>query len=135
MPFEDLEYLTQQNAIRTNGSATAGEAASANQWVAKAPNARSHYVPEVDHWRIYVERELLDYLAKLADMRAAEPKDDIISSLVVQMEAGNLEKPDVVQIAFLLLVAGNATMVNMIALVSWYAKLALHETWFAEGLG
>jgi fungal nitric oxide reductase len=61
---------------------------------------------------------LLDYLAKLADMRAAEPKDDIISSLVVQMEAGNLEKSDVVQIAFLLLVAGNATMVNMIALVS-----------------
>jgi nitric oxide reductase len=31
---------------------------------------------------------------------------------------GNLEKLDVVQIAFLLLVAGNATMVNMINLAS-----------------
>ena len=33
VPFEDLKFLTAQNAIRTNGSATAREAASANQWV------------------------------------------------------------------------------------------------------
>jgi nitric oxide reductase len=46
------------------------------------------------------------------------PKDDLISKLVVeQLKPGHLEKADVVQIAFLLLVAGNATMVNMIALV------------------
>jgi fungal nitric oxide reductase len=31
VPFEDLEYLTQQNAIRSNGSATAQEASLANQ--------------------------------------------------------------------------------------------------------
>lgn len=31
VPFEDLEYLTQQNAIRSNGSATAQEASAANQ--------------------------------------------------------------------------------------------------------
>ncbi len=31
VPFEDLAFLTQQNAIRTNGSATAREAASANK--------------------------------------------------------------------------------------------------------
>lgn len=35
-----------------------------------------------------------------------------------QLTPGNLEKRDVVQLAFLLLVAGNATMVNMINLVS-----------------
>lgn len=31
VPFEDLEYLTQQNAIRTNGSATAQESSLANK--------------------------------------------------------------------------------------------------------
>ena len=29
VPFEDLEFLTQQNSIRTNGSATAREASAA----------------------------------------------------------------------------------------------------------
>ncbi|KAF4415320.1 cytochrome P450 55A3 [Fusarium acutatum] len=92
VPFEDLEYLTEQNAIRSSGSGTAQEAAAANQ-------------------------ELLDYLAELVDKRSNEPKDDLISRLVVeQLKPNNIEKPDVVQIAFLLLVAGNATMVNMIAL-------------------
>ncbi|KAI3558654.1 cytochrome P450 55A1 [Colletotrichum abscissum] len=92
VPFEDLEYLTQQNAIRTNGSGTASQAQSANQ-------------------------ELLNYLAKLVDQRNIEPKDDLISKLVVeQLRPGHIEKSDAVQIAFLLLVAGNATMVNMIAL-------------------
>lgn len=31
VPFEDLEYLAQQNAIRTNGSGTALQAQVANQ--------------------------------------------------------------------------------------------------------
>ncbi|KPM41930.1 Cytochrome P450 55A3 [Neonectria ditissima] len=92
VPFEDLEYLTQQNAIRSNGSGTAQEAASANQ-------------------------ELLNYLANLVDKRLEEPKDDLISKLVTeQLAKGHIEKSDAVQIAFLLLVAGNATMVSMIAL-------------------
>ncbi|KAF9871353.1 cytochrome p450 55a3 [Colletotrichum karsti] len=92
VPFEDLEYLTQQNAIRTNGSGTALQAQAANQ-------------------------ELLDYLANLVEKRSESPKDDLISKLVVeQLKPGHIEKSDAVQIAFLLLVAGNATMVNMIAL-------------------
>jgi nitric oxide reductase len=46
------------------------------------------------------------------------PMDDLISKLVTeQVKPGHIEKEDAVQIAFLLLVAGNATMVNMIALV------------------
>lgn len=31
VPFEDLVYLTQQNAIRSNGSGTALQAQAANQ--------------------------------------------------------------------------------------------------------
>lgn len=31
VPFKDLEYLTQCNAVRSNGSATATEASNANK--------------------------------------------------------------------------------------------------------
>ena len=49
--------------------------------------------------------------------RLAKPEDDLISLLVrEQLILGHIEQSDVVQIAFLLLVAGNATMVSMIAL-------------------
>jgi nitric oxide reductase len=92
VPFKDLEYLTQCNAIRTNGSATATEASNAN-------------------------KELLDYLAHLVDKRSEEAEEDLISKLVSeQVKPGHLSKEDAVQIAFLLLVAGNATMVTMINL-------------------
>ncbi|KJK87259.1 hypothetical protein H633G_08878 [Metarhizium anisopliae BRIP 53284] len=64
---------------------------------------------------IYVE--LLNYIGTLVDKRLAEPKNDLISELVVnQVSKGIIEKSDAVQIAFLLLVAGNATLVNMINL-------------------
>ncbi|KAH7130322.1 cytochrome P450 [Dendryphion nanum] len=92
VPFEDLEFLTQQNSIRSNGSATATEASGA-------------------------AKTLLDYISKLVDLRSKEPKDDLISKLVTeQVLPGNIEHSDAVQIAFLMLVAGNATMVNMINL-------------------
>ncbi|KAK2667175.1 Cytochrome P450, B-class, partial [Fusarium oxysporum f. sp. vasinfectum] len=106
VPFDDLQYLTQQNAIRTNGSSTAREASAAN-------------------------KELLDYLAGLVDKRLEEPKDDLISKLCTeQVKPGNIEKSDAVQIAFLLLVAGNATMVNMIAL--GVVTLAQHPEHLAQ---
>ena len=74
-----------------------------------------------DHYTLTSIRELLDYLAKLVDKRSVEPKDDLISKLVVeQLKPGHIQHSDAVQIAFLLLVAGNATMVNMIALASPY---------------
>lgn len=92
VPFEDLQYLTQQAAIRSNGSATATAASTANQ-------------------------ELLDYIGGLVDKRVSEPSGDLISKLVVeQLNPGHLQRDDVIQIAFLMLVAGNATMVNMINL-------------------
>ncbi|KAL2263207.1 hypothetical protein VTK26DRAFT_7781 [Humicola hyalothermophila] len=100
VPFEDLEFLTQQNAVRTNGSSTAREASAAAD-------------------------ELLQYLGQLVDKRMEQPKDDLVSQLVTeQVKPGNLDKEDAVQMAFLLLVAGNATMVNMITL--GVATLAQH---------
>ncbi|XWW96314.1 hypothetical protein V2A60_004287 [Cordyceps javanica] len=92
VPFSDLEFLTKQNSIRTNGSSTARQASEAS-------------------------RDLLDYLGRLVDERVTEPRDDIISHLAVNYyKPGVISKADVVQNAFLLLVAGNATMVNMITL-------------------
>ncbi|EFY96295.2 Cytochrome P450 CYP55A19 [Metarhizium robertsii ARSEF 23] len=86
VPFSDLEYLTQQVATRSNGSGTAREASTVSQTDGVTC------------------RELLNYIGTLVDKRLAEPKNDLISELVVN------------QIAFLLLVAGNATLVNMINL-------------------
>ncbi|KAH7383908.1 cytochrome P450 55A3 [Pyrenochaeta sp. MPI-SDFR-AT-0127] len=92
VPFEDLEFLTNQAAIRSNGSATATEASRANQ-------------------------TLLDYIGDLVEKRSNEPKDDLISKLVTeQVKPGHIQRSDAVAIAFLMLVAGNATMVNMILL-------------------
>jgi fungal nitric oxide reductase len=92
VPLSDLPTLTNFAAIRSNGSATATEASNAND-------------------------ELLKYMAGLVDKRLSAPKEDLISLLVSeQLKPGHLTKDDVVQIAFLLLVAGNATMVNMINL-------------------
>ncbi|KAE8138953.1 cytochrome P450 [Aspergillus pseudotamarii] len=93
IPQEDFEYLSGYDATRTNGSSTAAAAQAAN-------------------------KNLLEYLEKLVDKRTANPGKDVISTLVnEQLKPGHLEKLDVVQIAFLLLVAGNATVVSMIALV------------------
>lgn len=73
-------------------------------------------------------RELLDYILSLVEKRLEEPKDDLISKLCTeQVKPGNIEKSDAVQIAFLLLVAGNATMVNMIALVYKGVHLSSHS--------
>jgi nitric oxide reductase len=84
--------LTTFAAIRANGSATASEASNANT-------------------------ALLSYMGDLVDQRLLKPKDDLISLLVKeQLVPGHLKKDDVVQIAFLLLVAGNATMTSMILL-------------------
>ncbi|KAE8420954.1 cytochrome P450 [Aspergillus pseudocaelatus] len=92
IPQEDFEYLSGCDATRTSGSSTAAAAQAAN-------------------------KDLLEYLEKLVDRRTANPGKDVISTLVKeQLKPGHLEKLDVVQIAFLLLVAGNATVVSMIAL-------------------
>jgi len=70
-----------------------------------------------------LDRKILDYMASLVEKRMKEPKDDLISRLVVeQVQTGHLEQAEATQMAFLLLVAGNATMVSMIALVSFFNR-------------
>lgn len=92
VPLADLPELTNYAAIRSNGSGTATEASNANA-------------------------ALISYMDGLVTARHSEPKSDLISLLVTeQLRPGHLTQSDVVQIAFLLLVAGNATMVSMIAL-------------------
>jgi nitric oxide reductase len=92
VPLSDLPTLTNFAAIRSNGSATATEASNANA-------------------------ALLSYMGKLVTQRLSSPQDDLISLLVKeQLIPGHVQQDDVVQIAFLLLIAGNATMVSMINL-------------------
>ncbi|KAL2071249.1 hypothetical protein VTL71DRAFT_12484 [Oculimacula yallundae] len=92
VPLADLPKLTNFAAIRSNGSGTATEASNANA-------------------------ALLSYMDSLVAARLSSPKEDLISLLVKeQLIPGHLTQADVVQIAFLLLVAGNATMVSMITL-------------------
>ncbi|KAL3462898.1 cytochrome P450 55A2 [Aspergillus heterothallicus] len=106
IPIEDIEYLTKTNAVRSNGSSTAAAAQDAN-------------------------RDLLKYLDELVDKRATDLKDDLISTLISeQLNKGHLDRLDVVQLAFLLLVAGNATMVNMINL--GVVTLLQHPTQLAD---
>lgn len=96
IPLSDMKKLSEFNAIRTNGSSTATQASVANQ-------------------------KLLKYLTRLVEQKAASGSlhqdQDIISTLVrEQFHTGSLKLEELVQMVFLLLVAGNATMVNMIAL-------------------
>jgi len=92
LPKRDMEFLTSCNAVRTNGSSTATQASMASQ-------------------------ELLKYLDKIVSEKEKQPGSDLISDLVVnQLQKGKVERDDVVATAFLLLVAGNATVCSMIGL-------------------
>jgi nitric oxide reductase len=89
-----MPLLSNFNAIRTNGSSTATQASTAN-------------------------KELLDYLSALVQKKGAatQPERDLITTLInEQLKPGKIQLDDLVQMVFLMLVAGNATMVSMIAL-------------------
>jgi cytochrome P450 PksS len=56
------------------------------------------------------------YLRKLVEQRRANPQDDLITALIQAEEAGDkLSKDELLAMAFLLLVAGHETTVNLIA--------------------
>jgi nitric oxide reductase len=59
VPDEDSDYLIKCTAVRSNGSATAREAAEAS-------------------------KDLLDYLSKLVSRKEQDPADDLISKLVIE---------------------------------------------------
>lgn len=59
--------------------------------------------------------EFTDYLAELCEQRRAAPTDDLFSALVqVQDEHGTLSQRELVDTAFLLVVAGHETTVHLI---------------------
>jgi len=92
IPTKDMDFLNSCNAVRTSGSTTSGEAATAS-------------------------KELTAYLDRLVSSKEKEPGDDLVSKVVIeQLRPGHIEHEDLVQLTFLLLVAGNATMTSMICL-------------------
>jgi len=94
IPSTDMAYLSQCNAVRTNGSATATQASAANA-------------------------ELVAYLKQLIESKAKNLTADtnLINTLIKeQLQPQKIALDDLVQVVFLMLVAGNATMVSMIAL-------------------
>ncbi|KAL9598745.1 MAG: hypothetical protein Q9219_004303 [cf. Caloplaca sp. 3 TL-2023] len=89
IPEEDIESLSRHSEVRMNTSGNAAESS---------------------------ENDLAQYMSQLVDKRIANPGDDLISRLVVeQYMTGNLEKEDVNNLIFLLLVAGNAAVTNSIS--------------------
>jgi cytochrome P450 len=66
--------------------------------------------------RIAVNNELGHYLNGLADARARQPGDDLISAMLTDTgDGGPLSREDLLSSANLLLVAGHETTVNLIA--------------------
>jgi nitric oxide reductase len=88
IPEEDMPFLLTCNSIRTSASATAAEAMTAST-------------------------DLNVYLDRLVRQKEEAASNDFISKLAREP---SLDHDDVVQITFLLLVAGNVTLANMIAL-------------------
>src|SRR5215813_6448448 len=60
--------------------------------------------------------EFMMYFHALFDQRRAEPRDDLVTSLVQVEEAGDrLDAQELISMVFLLLIAGHETTVNLIA--------------------
>ncbi|KAJ3034732.1 hypothetical protein HDV00_004744 [Rhizophlyctis rosea] len=92
VPDKDAADILKWSAVRASGSSTSRGAAEASQGLA-------------------------EYIRKLVCDKCEEPGEDLISGLILkEMRGGRSEFEDVVQITFLLLVAGNATVAAVMAL-------------------
>ncbi|MFC4334753.1 cytochrome P450 [Salininema proteolyticum] len=60
--------------------------------------------------------QLVGFLVRLVHQKAAEPGDDVMSTLAPRVAAGELTDVEAAQTGFLLLVAGHETTANMLAL-------------------
>jgi cytochrome P450 len=73
--------------------------------------------PEIELDALAAVGELFEYFQQLIAARRAEPKDDMMSVLsTAEVDGAKLSDDDLLNFAFLLLVAGNETTRNLIAL-------------------
>jgi nitric oxide reductase len=90
VPEKDAKHLSKDSEVRNSTSRNAAETAN---------------------------KELQEYVRNLVKDKIKEPGDDIISKLVVeQYKMGHLSEEDVTTLAFLVLTAGNAALINSIGL-------------------
>lgn len=90
IPDEDIEKLSHDSEIRNSTSRNAAETSNSN---------------------------LEEYMGRLVEKRIDKPQHDLVSKLVTeQYQKGNLEKDDITALAFLVLTAGNAALINSIGL-------------------
>ena len=90
VPDKDIASLSQHSEVRTGTSRDAAEKANGS-----------------------LER----YMRDLVKSRISNPQNDLISKMVVeQYQPGRLSEDDVVNLAFLVLTAGNAALINSIGL-------------------
>ncbi|KAL1581894.1 hypothetical protein WHR41_09339 [Cladosporium halotolerans] len=89
-PEKDVERLSKDSELRNTTARDAAESAN---------------------------KELNDYMKDLVKQKIQQPRDDVISKLVVeQYKSGNLSEGDITTLAFLVLTAGNAALINSIGL-------------------
>lgn len=92
IPFEDYAMLSGNIAMRSSGSSNARDAAAA-------------------------QKELTDYMERLVDSKVKTPANDVLSKVARDhLASGQMDREQLVAHAFLLLVAGNATLASMINL-------------------
>ncbi len=73
--------------------------------------------PEIELDSLVAMGQLFEYFQKLIAARRAEPRDDLLSVLAeAEIDGHRLDDEDLLNFAFLLLVAGNETTRNLIAL-------------------
>ncbi|KAK5105733.1 hypothetical protein LTR62_002321 [Meristemomyces frigidus] len=90
IPEKDIPKLSRDSEVRTSTARDAAQTSSQN---------------------------LQSYMKDFVHQRVEEPKNDLVSHLVVgPYKEGKLTEDDIVNLAFLVLVAGNAALINSIAL-------------------
>ncbi len=89
IPYEDQEFFQSRGSIIASSKTSAAEAAA-------------------------VSKELCDgYIGDLIDRKNAEPKDDLLSRVIVaQYQTGHITRKDLISMSRLLLVAGHETSAN-----------------------
>lgn len=61
-------------------------------------------------------KELADYIDRMLESKLTDPKDDLLTRLAGEMQAGRIEREDLVGLARFLLIAGHETTANTMAL-------------------